>query len=367
MKVLLLGEYSNVHWTLAKGLRTLGHSVTVASNGDYWKNYPRDISLHRKSCGKTDTLDFLLRLARALPSMRNYDVVQLINPVFLELRPERLLPIYKYLRRHNKKVFLGAFGMDYYWVRTGMDGHTFRYSDFNIGSTLRENPENSQFIAEWINGPKGELNRYIAANCDGIISGLYEYDTCYRPVFPDKTQFIPFPIDIEEVSPRIPHPENHRIKFFIGIQRKRNAYKGTDIMYQALIKLAKQYPNRVEIIKAESVPFEQYSRMMDHSDVLLDQLYSYTPAMNALLAMAKGLVVVGGGEEENYEILGEETLRPIVNVQPSLESVYCQLESLILHPDELSRLSAESIRYIRKYHDHIQVAGQYIDFWQKCP
>ena len=56
MKVLLLGEYSNVHWTLAQGLRALGHSVTVASDGDSRKNYPRDIDLHRKSTGKTDMM-----------------------------------------------------------------------------------------------------------------------------------------------------------------------------------------------------------------------------------------------------------------------------------------------------------------------
>ena len=47
MKILLLGEYSNVHWTLAEGLRQLGHTVTVVSNGDFWKNYPRDIDLSR--------------------------------------------------------------------------------------------------------------------------------------------------------------------------------------------------------------------------------------------------------------------------------------------------------------------------------
>ena len=48
MKILLLGEYSNVHATLADGLRKLGHQVTVLSNGDFWKNYPRDIDLVRK-------------------------------------------------------------------------------------------------------------------------------------------------------------------------------------------------------------------------------------------------------------------------------------------------------------------------------
>ena len=38
MKILLIGEYSNVHHTLALGLKALGHEVTVASDGDGWKN-----------------------------------------------------------------------------------------------------------------------------------------------------------------------------------------------------------------------------------------------------------------------------------------------------------------------------------------
>ena len=367
MKVLLLGEYSNVHWTLAKGLRALGHSVTVASDGDNWKNYPRDIDLHRKSTGKADTLDFLFRVTRALPRMRGYDVVQLVNPMFLEMRAERLLPIYHYLRKNNGKVFLGAYGMDYYWVKTGLDCKTFRYSDFNLGAEPRNTPDNDRFIADWLNGPKGELNRAIAEDCDGIACGLYEYDACYRPYFPGKTQFIPFPIDRGEISPRIPRSGTSRMRFFIGIQRQRDAYKGTDIMYQALVRLAGKYPERIEIVKAESVPFAQYCTMMDHCDVLLDQLYSYTPAMNALLAMAKGLVVAGGGEEENYDILNEKELRPIVNVLPSQDDVYAKLEALILHPEDVERRSAEGVEYIRRHHDHLKVAEQYVAFWNSKP
>ena len=52
MRILLLGEFSNVHATLALGLRKLGHDVVVASDGDEWKNYPRDIDLHRPSLKK---------------------------------------------------------------------------------------------------------------------------------------------------------------------------------------------------------------------------------------------------------------------------------------------------------------------------
>ena len=47
MKILLIGEYSNLHWSLSEGLREAGHEVCVLSNGDFWKNYRRDISLVR--------------------------------------------------------------------------------------------------------------------------------------------------------------------------------------------------------------------------------------------------------------------------------------------------------------------------------
>ena len=32
MKILLIGEASNLHWTLAEGLRANGHTVTVVSH-----------------------------------------------------------------------------------------------------------------------------------------------------------------------------------------------------------------------------------------------------------------------------------------------------------------------------------------------
>jgi len=114
---------------------------------------------------------------------------------------------------------------------------------------------------------------------------------------------------------------------------------------------------------AESVPFAEYQDMMNRSDVLLDQLYSYTPAMNALLAMAKGLVVVGGGEPENYEILGETELRPIVNVLPSEQDVYEKLSDLAQHPERIPELSRQSVEYVRRHHDYVKVARQYVDFW----
>ncbi|MDD7257594.1 MAG: glycosyltransferase family 1 protein [Prevotellaceae bacterium] len=380
MKILLIGEYSNVHATLAEGLKALGHKVTVVSNGDFWKNYPRDISLVR-TLTPWGSVKYLAKLYSVLPRLRGYDVVQLINPMFLELKAKRIFPIYRYLRKHNGKMFLGGFGMDYYWVHACCTAMPLRYSDFNIGKELRTNPEALKERADWLGTDKEELNKHIADDCDGIISGLYEYWACYQPEFPHKHTFIPYPIhvgtskespsgnaraslpsqtDKDCPTPRLPHSP---VKVFIGINRERSSYKGTDIMLAAAEQIEREYPEKMTLIKAESVPFEQYQQMMDGSDVILDQLYSYTPSMNSLLAMSKGIVVMGGGEPENYEIIHEKTLRPIINVAPSFDSVYKALLHIVQHPEMIPELKQQSIDYIQKHHDHLKVARQYLDFY----
>lgn len=363
MKILLIGEYSNVHATLAEGLRELGHSVTVISNGDFWKNYPRDIDVTRKP-GMLGGISLMARLYTLLPKMRGYDIVQLINPIFFELKAERLFWFYRYLRRHNKRVYLGAFGMDWYWVHTCTFKKPLRYSDFNFGDKVRTDAEAVVFQQSWLGTAKEQLNQMIAHDCDGIIAGLYEYWACYHPVFPDKTTFIPFPIRMPEKY-STERAQKSKVVLFIGINKERSAYKGTDIMYKAAKDIQQKYPHCTKLVVAESVPFAQYQQMMESSDAILDQLYAYTPSMNPLLAMSKGIICIGGGEPENYEIINETQLRPIINVEPTYDSVYHELEQLVLNPDRIPQLKRQSVDYVAKHHDYLKVARQYLDFWTK--
>lgn len=367
MRILLLGEYSNVHWTLAEGLRQLGHEVTVASNGDFWKDYPRDIDLTRRP-GRLGGIRLLARIYSLLPRFRGYDVVQLVNPLFFELKAERLFPVFRYLRRHNRKVVLGAMGMDWYWVHTCINDKPLRYSDFNIGDQLRNDPSAVREQADWLGTSKERLNKLIAQECDGIVTVLYEYHVCYQRYFPEKTRFIPLPIKTPSKPPqgeasKSPLRDDWRVSLFIGISRERSAYKGTDIMLRAAEDIVAKYPDRVVLRKAEGLPFSEYQRLMDGSDAILDQLYSYTPSMNPLLAMSKGIICIGGGEPENYEILGETELRPIINVQPNYESVFHELEQLVLHPEHIPELKQQSVEYIRRHHDYLKVARQYEQFY----
>lgn len=362
MKILLLGEYSNVHAILAEGLRQLGNEVTVVSNGDFWKNYPRDIDVSRKP-GKLGGIMLMAKIATLLPKMRGYDIVQLVNPMFFELKAERIFPIYNHLRKHNRKIVLGAFGMDYFWVHENITRMPLRYSDFNIGKTVRTDAVAMRDRNDWINTAKGNLNQYIAQDCDGIVAGLYEYQATYQPLFPDKTVFIPFPIKCQK---ELPSTKGHSpLRLFIGISKNRSAYKGTDIMLKAAEAIKAEYPDKIKLKIANGVPFKQYVEMLQGSDVICDQLYSYTPAMNALEAMRRGIIVIGGGEPENYEILGEKELRPIINVQPNFESVYHEIEQLVLHPERIENLKKQSVEYIRRHHDYIKVAQKYETFYKK--
>lgn len=363
MKILYFGEYSGLHTLLAKGMRELGHEVTLVADGNMFHNFPRDIDIRRGE-GRLAGVRHLLRMIRLLPKFSGYDIVQLINPDCFGLKAEREYPFYRYLRRHNRKIVAGAFGCDWYWVDDGLNYKTFRYGDFYIGDKMREDEAAQVFIREYKDTPKGDYTQYVMQDADWIPTCLYEYQACYSHYFPDKTQFIPLPIATEHDQP-VHKFDGQRIRFFIGIDKARTVYKGTDIMLRALEHTAMQHPDECEIVRVESLPYAEYERSMNGCDVMLDQLYSYTPSMNSLLAMSKGIIVVGGGEPENYDIIHEERLRPIVNVEPTFEGVCKQLEWLIGHRHLINQLKADSISYVKKHHDYRKVAKEYATMYQQ--
>lgn len=365
MKILLLGEYSNVHWTLAEGLRSLGHTVTVASNGDFWKGYKNDIALVRKSTGLFDTLQYSFLVKKHFKTFKDYDIVQIINPMFLEFKAERILPYYKRLRKQNKKVFMAAYGMDHYYVKACMQGNIFTYSELMVNGNFRAVKDNIDAVKDWTYSPKAQLNQYIAEDCNGIIAGLWEYHMSYKDEFPTKSCLIPFPVNSAVPAERFLQKNDGVTRFFIGIQKSRSEFKGTNILLDILLSIEKELPDLCQVTKVENVPFETYRELMRESDILIDQLYSPTPNMNSLLAMSQGLVVAGGGEEEPYLAIGEKSLRPIINLPCDRNEIYKTLKDIVLDNSRLQDLKRESIEYVEKHHTPIKVAEQYIKFWEQ--
>ena len=362
MKILLLGEYSNLHWTLAEGLRLLGHDVTVTSDGDGFKNYKRDIDISRKSSGLIDTFDTIKSVIKSKDQLMGYDIVQIINPCFTQLNVNINKYLYKYLKRNNGKIFLGAFGIDSFWIRACLNNQTFRYSEFFVNGQENRLKENDRLKNFWLDNSIERFNKEIAETCDGIIACLYEYYTSYKPFYGEKVNYIPLPVNLDLIK-KTEILKSDKIRFFIGINKDRSEFKGTNLLFKSLLDIERKYADNVEIIKAESLPYNEYMQLMSSADVVLDQAYSYTPAMNALLAMGMGKVVVGGGESEMYDLLGEKRNRPIINVYPSEEDIFRKLENLVLNSSDIPLISENSRAFVQKHHEYIKVANEYINIW----
>lgn len=366
MKILFVGDYSNLHNCLASALQQMGHQAVVASNGSNWMNTERDINLYRKSNNPVHTFIYLLQLALALPKMRGFDIVELINPIFLSLRPNKVMWIYKYLRKHNKKIVLSAAGTDYYYVKSCYEGQTLRYNEYFVDNNLTDFAKHHKKKTQlWLTPQMKSHTTFLAKNLDAIIACLPEYFATYFPLYPHKTFFVGIPIDTQSIKPQFITQEPKKVRFFLGFHKNRMEEKGTDKLLKAANEICSKYPDKAELKVVSNLPYKEYLKEMESSHVILDQIYSYSPATNALLAMAHGLVAVSGAEPEYYDFIGEKDNQPIINVLPDQNDIYNKLEWIVLNKHLLPKLSLQSRAFVEKHNDKFKMAQQYLKIWEK--
>lgn len=364
MKILLIGEASFLHNTLKKGLLERGHRVLTMSDGNGWHDAPRDIDLRRDGrWGKLGGLRVVWQLLRHLPQLCGNDVVQIHNYQFVPLMYRWNTLLLRFLKLTNRCVVKGCFGDDPQIFRRQAQGVP-AYSDTYWSGQLQNAEQHRDRIAEVVEHGAEASWRKTTRMADALVACLYEYWLDYNETpYAAKLHYIPLPMECEEMvrwSDLTTSPSHH-LTILIGLQPKRDFMKGAMKIATFVEEVARRHPGKVQIKYVEGVPYDEYQRLLAEADVLVDQLYSYTPSMNSLAAMARGTVVIGGGEEEYYEFIGEKTLRPIINVRPDApdEENIATIERALFTDGTLERMRHESIAFVRKYHDYRRVAEQY--------
>lgn len=366
MKILFLGDYSGLHATLADALRRMGHDCIVVSSGSRCMDTRRDIDLRRKP-GIVGSIKYLAQSARIVSSMRGFDVVQLINPCYLHLRPGKLRYFFDLLKKNNRAVGLTLAGFDSFFVRELVEGQWLRYSELSVGGKATPYAELNRYdIDTWLGSELTDYCRYVYENIDGAVSVLYEYDITARKYLADKVYYAGIPIDIDRLK-YSKSGQRGKLRILAAYKSEYKTFKGSDILERAALRVAELHPERVTVDVACDMPLEAYLRKMEEVDIVLDQLYSYTPATNALQAMAMGKIVVSGGENEYYDFIGERNLKPVINVVPGDESeIERVLERLVLStPSELDRLSTQGRTFVQKHNASEVVAKRFIEAWEK--
>lgn len=362
MKILFLGDYSNLHACLASVLKKRGHEVTVVSDGGRYMDTARDILLDRRP-GPLGSVRYFFDLLSVIPKIKGYDVVQLINPHFLRLRPEKLRRVFDLLKRRNGSVFLTLAGNDYHFVKACLDGGMFRFSEFKVGAETTEFERTVRRAAGWTGPGLGEYADYLYGQIDGAMSVLPEYDMASRPALGDRLAFTNLPVDLANLPCKGIDTGREPV-IFIGMRGGMEIQKGTAKLLEISRELERELPGRCRVECVTNLPLREYLRRMGESHIVLDQLYSYSPGMNGLQAMALGKVSGTGAQPEYYRYLGEPEERPVFRLSP-LEDVKGRLRELVLDPERMARMGEEGRRLVERNNDVELVATRFENHWER--
>lgn len=376
MKILLVGEYSRLHNSLKEGLEAIGHQVTIIASGDYFKNYPADIKLHRsfdKGLGrkikiavyklfKKDITSILLikQAFKYKNLLKNHDVVQLINERPLGAQPGEEQKLIRFLKEHNSKLFLLCCGTDHLSVKYAYDKQ-FRYSILTPLFEKKVSKKDFRQVLSYLKPSYLNHHRFVFDNIQGVIATDMDYHLPMKE-HPKYLGFIPNPINTDKIS-FIENPIEDKIVIFHGINRANFYKKGNDLFEKALKIIQEKYSEKVEIIVTENVPYNEYIKTYNKAHILLDQIYAYDQGYNALEAMAKGKVVFTGAETEFLDYYSLQQNEVCINALPDINDLVEKLSWLIENPEKIIEIGKNARTFIEKHHNYQKIAQRYIDVY----
>lgn len=367
MKILFIGDYSNLHTTLARELRRMGHQADVMSDGCGHMKLSTDIYIKREP-GIFGGARYLYDLFSLLPHLKDYDVVQLINTNFLSLRPQKIKYFFDRLKEQNKSMFLTLAGNDYYYCKACYDGKLFRFSEFKVGDKFAPGHlANPGHLFGWMNHANKLWAEYLLQNIDGVMAVLPEYEMPVKGILGEKMIFTNLAIDFNELKVEPVHFSGDKVNLMVGMRSGHEEMKGAKILFKIAKEIEEEMPDKVNVNLAKDLPFKDFLDMVAKSDIILDQLYSYSPAMTALYGMSLGKVVATGAQPEYYQAIGNPSDRPLFSLSPldSKEDIKQRLINLILDRDKIVELGEQSKKIVKENNASSIVASRFLSHWDK--
>jgi hypothetical protein len=354
MKILLIGEFSGFHLNLKDGLEKSGHVVTLASYGDSYKDYKRDIDFtYPNQYRIINKIVKHIYPIKKVYKLKNYDIVQFINPMIFSSKYGINQHLIEKLLLNNDKTFLVATGTDPIFWHYGKQLLKYNPLDYwkeidRKGSLLNVETEKA---LKW--------NIYLANKVNGIIPSMLEYRIGYKE-FPNLMNIIPLPYNFQDY-PEPSQLTGNKIKVFHGISRF--GYKGSEHIIKDMERIKLKYPNDFNIKIEQKLSYNKYVQEVKNADVLIDQLYSHSWGYNAILGMALGKIVLSGAEPESLEAFGISKA-PIFNINNGDANVFNVLEKILEQKNKISSFGYDSYRFAKGFHDCESVAKAFLNAWK---
>ena len=300
-----------------------------------------------------------LRFYSLLPNLKGFDHIQLINSDAIETHPAFAKWMFKKLMKQNADMSLLVCGDETPVIDYCLSGQ-FEYSILTPYLNDKSLKKYYAYSLKYTHKNHRKLFAWIKDKAKNIITSDLDYQI---PMMAQgyNSQLIPNPVNINKIA-FAPINITNKIVIFLGINRLSYGKKGIVFFEEALKQIRKKYPDAVEIIVTENIPYTEYIQLYNRAHIVLDQIYAYDQGYNALEAMAKGKVVFTGAGPE-FRTYYNLTEKVAINAVPNVDILVNELCYLIENPHEIIATGKRARQFIEQEHDYIKIADKYLNAW----
>lgn len=361
MNILIIGEFSAFAKHLKIGFKKLGHQVTVVHSGDSYKKIDsenddvlfkvKNIVINGFHVPGSDRLlspwtnRIIQKEIEKKFNASHIDIVVVIHPSFLTnsfFKSGVRLCYLKTLVNKGAKLILTACGND--------PALYLAFPKLCKSIQLKKSKSAACF-------------KYLVKRADAIFPTTYCYyssllNYCNHFGYDDSHlhHTTPLPITVDD-NYCIDSCLNRKIVIFHGITRP--LVKGTPYIQEAMARIQKEYPDRVECRCEGGMPYNEYVKLFETIDILIDQTYFNGWGMNAAIGAMKGKCVLAPCGKECREDIGIENI-PFIEIKPDTNQIYLELKHLVDNPHKIDEIKVASRKFIEQYCESSIIARQYI-------
>jgi hypothetical protein len=319
---------------LKRGLKCLGHDVTLLADGDGYRKFHYDYPIVPFKDGFLAPIRNIIHFLRNSHRFFGNDIVQFIHP---DVFPTyyHLFGISIFMLVFNKKLFYYSCGTDNAFLSSRNFFAYFPYDSVKKKFNLK-------LIWDYVFFKKIHY----------IIPSMFSYSVGYTGN-PKLTKPVPLPGYGYKCNTLFKRYKKIRILYGIT----RHFFKGSEFILPALEKISYKYSSLVDIRVIQKVSFEDYLKQIEDAHILIDQCKTYDYGMNAILGMEHGLIVLSGSEIEASSYISS-LKSPIININPNSDMIYNEIEKIILS-NNIINYRKESLKYVNKVHDNLLISKNF--------
>lgn len=362
MKVLLIGEYSNVHNNLKYGLESFGVDVKTANLGDYFKKFHSDIKLHR--INKNARYDFLRNMYSnyLYKKFVQYDVIQFMNEAEIGIEEGFHRNLARKLVHDAKLSVLLIAGCNVQYA--GLARQKLKITPctgclkYDVGNIHGCPYRNNRNIVR--------VSYFIQKNVDVMVPMSYEYYVCSKEgKFAEKmTEPIPMPIVVDKEPVKASGRRSGRLVVFHPLNRE--GFKGTREIRKAFRILEQKYSGIAEFIIDGKMSYDEYMKLVARADIIVDQRNGYSFGMGSLDAMYYGKVLLTGNYRHEIDDPYFNYLReaPAFELGITVNDIVKNISRVIEQRDNFADIGKRGTEFVREHFDAKEIAEQFLHLYE---